>query len=193
MEGGKEVRLSLAGRRPVNHHADHVYVQILFTTLTWSCIYYQLRFFFTLLCNLLDILITHSNQARSHVFFFFTERCHPTMRRTKRGRKAQVSREGGKVQWGGRGGGILQVVLRLHFERFKGRMIEIENRQQKRNVDISQNFGTSNLPFMPTETTYVRIFKFENDSRRHTLKGRNKKKIVHLIIHQVWCYHMIFQ
>ena len=26
MEGGKEVRLSLAGRRPVNHHADHVYV-----------------------------------------------------------------------------------------------------------------------------------------------------------------------
>ena len=36
---------------------------------------------------------------------------------------------------------------------------------------------------MPTETTYVRIFKFENDSRRHNLKGRNKKKIVHLIIH----------
>lgn len=102
MEGGKEVRLSLAGRRPVNHHADHVYVQILFTTLTWSCIYYQLRFFFTLLCNLLDILITHSHQARSRVcVFFFTERCHPTMRRTKRGRKAQVSREGGKGEWGG--------------------------------------------------------------------------------------------
>ena len=147
MEGGKEVRLSLAGRRPVNHHADHVYVQILFTTLTWSCIYYQLRFFFTLLCNLLDILITHSHQARSHVFFFFTERCHPTMRRTKRGRKAQVSREGGKGEWGGRGGGILQVVLRLHFERFKGRMIKIENRQPKAKRGYIAKFWNFKLAF----------------------------------------------
>ena len=51
MEGG----LSLAGRRPVNNHADNVYVEIVFTALTWSCICYQLRFFFALLCNCLDI------------------------------------------------------------------------------------------------------------------------------------------
>ena len=33
--------------------------------------------------------------------YHWPERCHPTMRRTKRGRKAQVSREGGKGEWGG--------------------------------------------------------------------------------------------
>ena len=49
MEGG----LSLAGRRPVNNHADHVYVEIVLMALTWSC--YKLRFFFTLLYNCLDI------------------------------------------------------------------------------------------------------------------------------------------
>ena len=146
MEGGKEVRLSLAGRRPVNHHADHVYVQILFTTLTWSCIYYQLRFFFTLLCNLLDILITHSHQARSHVFFFYgevpsndeTDQTRPKGASLQRGREGVV---------GGRGGGILQVVLRLHFERFKGRMIKIENRQPKAKRGYIAKFWNFKLAF----------------------------------------------
>ena len=48
--------------------------------------------------------------------FFFTERCHPTSRRTKRGRR-------GKSVCGAEGGGGFDCP-RLHFVRFEGGMIK---------------------------------------------------------------------
>ena len=65
-----------------------------------------------LLCMYLTFAV-----SRPVARFFFTERCHPTSRRTKRGRR-------GKSVCGAEGGGGGLDCPRLHFVRFEGGMIK---------------------------------------------------------------------
>ena len=80
--------------------------------------------------------------------FFFTGRCHPTSRRTKRG-------QGASLFVGGKGGRIW--LSETAFRAFWSRH-DKKTGSQKRNVDISQNVWTLKLIFFWQRDYFMYVF-----------------------------------